>query len=82
MMAVAAPAGTDGRPSMPKPLFAFKDSELRFFAAPGAGYCVAPDGRSFYTTQVIPTPPPPPVTHIHLILNWLEEVKAKLSERK
>jgi hypothetical protein len=37
---------------------------------------------SFYTTQAMPTPPTLPVTHIHLILNWLKKVKAKVSKGK
>jgi hypothetical protein len=40
---------------------------------------VAPDGQHFYGTQVQAPPlPPPPVTHINLIQNWFEELKAKV----
>ena len=82
MMAVAMPASADGRHATPQSLFTFKETDLRFYSELMAGYDVAPDGRSFYTTQAIPSPPTPPVTHIHLILNWLEEVKAKVSKGK
>jgi hypothetical protein len=45
---------------------------------PGRCDDVAPDGQRFYVTQT-PTPPPRPVvTHINLVLNWLEELKAKV----
>ena len=82
MMAVAMGSGSEGRPGTPQPLFAFKDADLGFYSEPMVGYDVAPDGRSFYTTQVIPAPPHPPVTHIHLILNFVEDVKAKVSRGK
>jgi serine/threonine-protein kinase len=82
MMSVPMPVSSEGRLGTPQPLFAFKDTDLRFYSEPGVGYDVAPDGRSFYTTKVIPTPPPPPVTHIHLILNFVEDVKAKVSRGK
>ncbi|MBP1597891.1 MAG: serine/threonine protein kinase [Acidobacteria bacterium] len=81
MMAVAM-AADGGRPGTPQPLFPFKDTDLRFWSEPTVGYDAAPDGRSFYTTQVIPTPPRPPVTHIHLILNFVEDVKAKVPRGK
>lgn len=82
MMAVAIPTRPDGRPGTPQSIFSFKNTDLRFNASPAAGYDVARDGRSFYTTRVIPTQPQPPVTSIHIILNWLEEVKARTSGGK
>jgi hypothetical protein len=82
MMAVAMPAGADGRPGTPQPLFAFKDTDLRFRSDPMVGYDSSTDGQHFFTTQAVPSPPVPPVTHIHLILNWLEEVKRLVTVRK
>jgi hypothetical protein len=41
-------------------------------------YDVAPDGQRFFVTEGLPAPEPAPVTHIHLVLNWLEEVKARV----
>ena len=42
-------------------------------------YDVSPDGQRFYGVQYgVPAPPPPPVTHLNLILNWFEEVRAKV----
>ena len=41
-------------------------------------YDVAPDGQHFYAMQAQNPPPPPMVTHINLIQNWFEELKAKV----
>jgi len=41
-------------------------------------YDVAPDGQRFYARQARNPPPPPVVTHINLIQNWFEELKAKV----
>jgi dipeptidyl aminopeptidase/acylaminoacyl peptidase len=46
--------------------------------APLRCYDVAPDGQRFFMTQDLPAPEPSPVTHIHLIQNWLEEVKVRV----
>jgi hypothetical protein len=41
-------------------------------------YDVARDGQRFSVVRR-PTPTPPPVvTHVNLILNWFEELKAKV----
>lgn len=65
----------------PQELFRFLDTDLRFYSSPFPGYDVAPDGQHFFATQAVPSPPLPPVTQIHIVLNWLEEVKAKLAKR-
>jgi hypothetical protein len=38
-------------------------------------------GQRFYVSQTPTTPQPPPVTHINLILNWPEELKARVPVR-
>jgi hypothetical protein len=38
---------------------------------------VSPDGRQFFAVRMVPQPAQP-VTHINLILNWFEDVKAKV----
>ena len=43
-----------------------------------AGFDVAPDGQRFYAVQHQAAPPPAPVTHVNLILNWFEELRAKV----
>ena len=64
--------------SRPRRLFAFDNTRLRITCGPIRCYEVAPDAQSFYGVQTTPSPPTPPVTHIHLVLNWLEEVKARV----
>jgi len=35
-------------------------------------------GKRFFCLQSVPAAPLPPVTHINLIQNWFEELKAKV----
>ena len=81
MMSVSLQPGLGLRPGPPRPLFPFRDPDLRFAANPFSGFEVAPDGEHFVTTQAVPSPPLPPVTQIHLVLNWIEDVKAKLAKQ-
>ncbi|MGA2262281.1 MAG: protein kinase [Acidobacteriota bacterium] len=81
MMAVAVRADAARPFGPPERLFRFKDTDLRFYSNPFPGYDVAPDGR-FFVTQAVPSPRLPPVTQIHLVLNWLEEVKARVQSGK
>ncbi len=62
----------------PRELFAFDPRVLRFACAPVRCFDVASDGQTFYATRAEMPPPPPVVTHINLILNWAEELEAKL----
>jgi len=39
---------------------------------------VAADGQQFFATRQARTAPIPPVTHIHLVLNRTEELKARV----
>jgi len=65
----------------PQPLFEDSDNRMAFACIPIRCYAVAPDGQSFYTTQIPPASSPPPVTQIHLATNWLEDLKAKVPSR-
>jgi hypothetical protein len=42
---------------------------------------IAPDGRHFYAIQTRTPAPPQSVTHINLIQNWFEELRAKVPSR-
>jgi hypothetical protein len=44
----------------------------------GALLDVTPDGQRFVVTKVLPRDPPAPVTHVNVVLNWVEELKAKV----
>ena len=59
-------------------LFEFSNLDLYFLGSPRC-YEVSPDGQRFYVPKsVAPLPPAPVVTHINLIQNWFEELKAKV----
>lgn len=71
MMAVAI---VDQQPGTARPLF-----ESPFTGCePVRCYDVTPDGQHFVFARSLPRDPLPPVTHINLILNWFEELKAKV----
>jgi hypothetical protein len=44
-------------------------------AVPLRGYDVSPDGRRFLMVQLVGRPGREPVTKIHIVLNWFEELK-------
>jgi Tol biopolymer transport system component len=77
MTAVDVRPGPNLTLGKPRRLFEFSSSALRgFVCEPGRCYAVAGDGQRFYTSRYAPPPPTPPVTHIRLIQNWTEELKA------
>ena len=47
----------------------------------GRTYDVAPDGKRFLFTQQRDDASQPPITHVVLVFNWLEELK-RLAPRK
>jgi serine/threonine-protein kinase len=78
MMAVEFGRGPRPRIGRPEALFDFDPVVLRAGCSPNRCYDVSPDGQRFFAVQLRPAPPLPPVTHINLILNWFEELKAKV----
>ena len=78
MMAVDIATTPALRIGRPKALFDFDLKSLAFGCSPLRCYDVSPDGQRFFTTRTLPAPPVTPVTHINLILNWFEELKAKV----
>jgi serine/threonine-protein kinase len=78
MMAVDFAPGSPPRIGRPRELFAFDPRELRLACAPVRCYDVSADGQRFYAAQARTPPLPRPVTHISLIMNWLDELKAKV----
>jgi len=76
MAARVTPAAAIGRPG---PLFEFDGTDLRFDCAFRRCYDVSPDGQRFLLTRARPAQPPySPVTHVNLIQNWLDDLKAKV----
>ncbi len=72
--------GTESPPRIgsPRVLFDFDPQQLILDCSAVRCYDVAPDGQRFYAVQRVTPPPPPVVTHINLIQNWFEELKAKV----
>jgi hypothetical protein len=80
MMVVEFAAGSPPRMGRPHPLFEY--DHLALLCAFVRCFDVALDGQRFYTVQT-PTPPAPPVvTHISLIQNWFDELRAKVPTRR
>ncbi len=82
LMAVEFEPGSPPRIGRPHALFSFARRDLRLACEPVRCYDVAADGERFYATQAVAPPPPPVVTHISLVMNWLEELKAKVPARR
>jgi len=79
MMAVDFAAGSPVRIGRPRLLFRFDNRDLHLRCTPVRCYDVAQDGQRFYAVQSrTPLQPSPPVTHINVVLNWFEELKAKV----
>jgi hypothetical protein len=77
MMAVEFAPGLPPRIGRPHPLFEFDNRVLDLRGFPLRGYDVTPDGQRFVGLQR-PVPALPAVTHIDLILDWFEELNAKV----
>jgi hypothetical protein len=82
MMAVTLKPGSPLAIGQPRRLFAFDPRVLQFSCAPVRCFDVAPDGQRFYAVQVPKPQPPPVVTHISLIVNWLDELRTKVPVSK
>jgi Tol biopolymer transport system component len=82
MMAAAFTPGSPPTIGRPRELFRFDNGDLPMACTPFRCYDVAPDGQRFYAVQSVASPPVPPVTHINLIQNWFEELKAKVSVKR
>jgi Tol biopolymer transport system component len=78
MMGVDFVPGPPIRIGQPRVLFEFDDRTLSLDCSPVRCYDVSSDGQRFYTTQFRMPPNAPPVTHINLIQNWFEELRAKV----
>jgi Tol biopolymer transport system component len=78
MMAVAFDPGPPPRIGRPTELFSFSIGDLGMACYPVRCFDVARDGQRFYAVQRVTPPPTPPVTHINLVENWFEELKAKV----
>jgi hypothetical protein len=78
MLAAEFSGGPPLRIGRPRTLFEYDSSQLGFSCEPARCYDVSADGERFYVIQRRPAPPRPPVTHISVILDWVDEVKANV----
>jgi hypothetical protein len=79
MMSVRVLGSEPLRLAVPTTLFEFDHHELSFAGTPTRIYDVAPDGQAFYAVvRVGPPSEASDVTHIGLVLNWAEELKARI----
>jgi hypothetical protein len=64
---------------VPRALFEARPEDgMNFGCVPLRCYDVLPDGQGFVATQIVDRHDASPVTHIRLVLNWIEELKAKV----
>jgi eukaryotic-like serine/threonine-protein kinase len=73
---VMAVAMVGRQPGTPRPLF-----ESRGSCEPVRCYDVMSDGQHFVFARAVPRDPAPPVTHINLVQNWVEELKGRVPVR-
>ena len=78
MMAVDFAPGETPTAGRPRHLFAFDPKLQSLFCTPVRCFSVSADGKRFFCLQSVPAAPLPPVTHMNLIQNWFEELKAKV----
>jgi len=78
MMAADVDAGSARGLGRPRPLFEFDAVNLKLVCAPVRCYDVARDGQGFFAVEQRVATLPPPVTHVGLVQNWVEELKAKV----
>jgi serine/threonine-protein kinase len=70
-----------GKPRIGRPrlLFAFNQRTLSMECHPARCYDVATNGQRFYATELrAATAPASAITHVNLVQNWFEELKAKV----
>jgi eukaryotic-like serine/threonine-protein kinase len=70
------------RPRHPRSLFDFNNRDLGFDCIPARCYDVAPNGQRFHVTRTPTQVDPPKVTHLDIIPNWFEELKAKVPVKR
>lgn len=51
-------------------------------ATPSRYYDVTPDGQKFLTVMATGPEPDRPVTHLYIVLNWFDELKARVPTRR
>jgi len=78
MMVVAVHQAPALHLGTPQQLFEFSDWKDLLASGPTRAYDVAPDGQRFFTVQHAQLPEAPAVTHINVIVNWLDALNEKV----
>jgi eukaryotic-like serine/threonine-protein kinase len=81
MMASRLQSASPLRFGHPRPLFSFNPRELPLSCTPYRCFDVDRSGSSFYTSRTVPMPPPLPVTHVNIVQNWVQQLKARVPSR-
>ena len=81
MMAVEFEPGPPPRIGRPRTLFEFDGSTLQLASGVTRSYDLSANGERFYAVQTRPAAPAPPITHVDVIMNWLEDLKQKVPIR-
>ncbi len=66
----------------PRTLFRFDPADPFIDCAPVRCFDLAADGRRFFAAQGRPRRTPRPITHVGLITNWFEELRAKVPSHR
>ena len=78
LMEVEFQPGTPPRIGTPRQIGEGNVDDLLFTGSETRAYDVSLDGQRFYVLQSRSKPPIPHVTQINIVLNWFEELKAKV----
>jgi serine/threonine-protein kinase len=83
MMSVEFEPGPPPRIGRPRRLFDFDARALQFASGgPVRSYDLSADGQRFYAVETRPSVSAPPITHVDVITNWLEELKQKVPVKR
>jgi serine/threonine-protein kinase len=80
MMAIDVRPGADFAVGLPRVLFELSD-DLYTGAGQTAPFDVSLDGQRFLFVRLVTEPVPPPPSQMHVVLNWFEELKAKVPSK-
>ena len=72
--------GADFAVGLPRVLFELSD-DLYTGTGQTAPFDVSLDGQRFLFVRLVTEPVPPPPSQMHVVLNWFEELKAKVPSK-
>jgi serine/threonine-protein kinase len=79
MMSVGIQLGDHPRAGAPRELFSLPDGFTGRNLS--RAYDVYPDGQHFLVPLLSPPPKDPPITRLHLVMNWIDEVRRRVPVR-